>query len=164
MAEGSRVAAHGKQAADTVARETSESAQRVAEGQRRVVDALSEQSDRTFDAVSKANEIYRDAHGTHSEDVSALLNSYSTVAKGFQEIQRAWLETLQKSLQTGVKAPQMLRWSSFSEMAQSHRDLLRESMETLLEGNARVLRIAGRTAEEAARPIEGRARHTVSRQ
>lgn len=158
MAEGSRIAAHAKQAADTATRETAETAHRMTESQRGIADALSEHGGRTLEAVSKASEIYRDAHGAHSEDVSALLNSYSTVAKGFQEIQRAWLETLQKSLETSARAPQMLRWSSFSEIAQSHRELLRESMENLLEGNARVLRIAGKTAEEAARPIEGRAR------
>jgi len=158
MVEASRISATAKSAADTATREAAETTQRIGESQRRMADTIAEQSGRTFEAVNQAHEIYRDATGAHSEDVSALLASYSTVAKGFQEIQRAWLETLQKSLQTSARAPQMLRWSSFSDIAQSHRDLLRESMDALLEGNARMLRIAGKTAEEAARPIEGRAR------
>jgi len=77
-------------------------------------------------------------------------------------MQRTWIETMQKSLQSSVKAPQtMLKWSNFSDMAQSHRELMRESMDALLEGNVRLLRIAGKIAEDAARPIEERARRPV---
>ena len=48
--------------------------------------------------------------------------------------------------------------STFSDVAQGHRDLIRESMDALLQGNARLLRIAGKIAEDAARPIEDRTR------
>jgi len=160
MAEGSRIAAHTKHATETAARDTAETARettrRLGETQAQMADTIAEQSGRTIDAVNRATEIYRDATSAHSEDFAALLSSYSTVAKGLQEIQNVWLETLQRSLQNSVQAPQRLRWSTFSEIAQSHRDMLRESMGQLLETNARVLRIAGKTAEDAARPIEGR--------
>jgi len=161
MAEGSRGAAHGKpavdQAAKTIEREGSATVRQLAEDQRRIADAIAEQGVQTTATVSRAGEIYREATGATTADMTALLSSCSVVAKGLQDIQRAWLETMQKSLQPSVKAPQtMLRWSNFSDIAQSHRDLLRESMAALLEGNVRMLRIAGKIAEEAAHEIEDR--------
>lgn len=136
-----------------------EAVQKIAENQRRLADTITEQSGRTLEAVAQAGEIYRDATGTHSEDVSALLSSASVMARGMQELQRTWMEAVQKSLQTAAKAPQtMLRCTTFSQMAETHRDLLRESMDTWLEGNARMLRLGGKIAEDAARPIESRAR------
>jgi hypothetical protein len=158
MAEPSRISAQVKQAAETTAHETAETARRLTEAHGEVTEAIAEHGSRAIDAVNRAGEIYRDATGAHSEDMAALLSSYSVVAKGLQEIQHVWIDALQKTLQRSVQAPQRLRWSNFSEIAQSHRDMLRENMGNLLEANARVLRIAGKTAEEAARPIEGRAK------
>jgi hypothetical protein len=162
MAEGSRGTMHGKpseQATKIGEREGMAAIPPIAETQRRMADAISEHSGRTFETVSRAGEIYREASGATTEDMTALLSSCSVVAKGLQDIQRVWLEAVQKSLQSSVKAPQsMLRWSNFSDIAQSHRDLLRESMQALLEGNARMLRIAGKIAEDAAHEIEDRTR------
>jgi hypothetical protein len=154
MADGSRTAQ-----ATRNSNPEGEAAQKVAESGRRIADSLTEQSGRALEFVAQAGEMYRDATGAASEDVSALLSSCSVMAKGMQEIQRTWLEALQKSWQTGAKAPQtMLSCSTFSQVAESHRTLLRESMDAWLEGNARVLRLAGKIAEDAARPIESRAR------
>ena len=169
MAEGSRTTSQARPTDDLTAktpprngnpeRLASDAVHKVAEGQRKLADTFTEQSGRTLEAVAQASEIYRDATGATTEDMTALLSSVSVVAKGMQEIQRAWIDTLQQSLQATAKAPQtMLRCSTFSEMAASHRDLLRESMESWLQGNARMLRLAGKIAEDAARPIEGRAR------
>ncbi len=170
MAEGPRTSSQARQADDPRAttqpprnggpeREAVQAAQKVAEGQRRLADTITEQSGRTLESVAQAGEIYRDATGATTEDVTALLSSCSVVAKGMQEIQRAWIEALQQSLQTTARAPQtMLRCTSFSEIAASHRDLMRESMDTWLQGNARLLRLAGKIAEDAALPIEGRTR------
>src|SRR5262249_44698409 len=124
-----------------------------------LADTITEQSDRTLEAVAQAGAIYRDATRTTTEDGNALLSSASVGAKGMQEIQRARIDALQQSLQTPAPAPPtMLRCTTFSEMAATHRDLLRESMDTWLQGDARLLRLAGKIAEDAARPIEGRAR------
>ena len=168
MAEGSRSTSQSRPTDDLAKaaasngspeRETAKAAQKVAESSRRLADTLTEQNDRTLEAVAQAGAIYRDATGTTTEDVNALLSSASVVAKGMQEIQRAWIDALQQSLQATARAPQtMLRCTTFSEMAATHRDLLRESMDTWLQGNARLLRLAGKIAEDAARPIEGRAR------
>ncbi len=165
MAEGSRTSAPrqdeltGKSQATRNGGPEREATQKMAESQRRLADTITEQSGRTLEAVAQAGEIYRDATGATSEDVNALLSSYSVVAKGLQEMQRAWIDTVQKSLQTGAKAPQtMLRCTTFSQIAETHRDLMRESMEAWLDGNARLFRLAGKIAEDAARPIESRAR------
>jgi hypothetical protein len=158
MAEGSRTTAEptGKTRNGGPEREA---AQKMAESQRRLADTITEQSGKTLEAVAQAGEIYRDATGATSEDVNALLSSYSVVAKGLQEMQRAWMEAVQKSLQTGAKAPQtMLRCTTFSQIAETHRELMRESMDAWLEGNAKLFRMAGKIAEDAARPIENRAR------
>jgi hypothetical protein len=91
--------------------------------------------------------------------MTALMSSYSVVARGMQDMQRTWLETVQRSVQSSAKAPQaMLESSDLCEIAQRQRDLMRESMDALLEGNGRMLHLVGKMAEEAARSIEHRGR------
>ena len=161
MAEGAREQTAKAQASRVIGQER-EMAEKVVDSQRRIADTLSEQGGRTLESVAQASEIYRDATGASTEDMTALLSSYSVVAKGMQEIQRCWLDSVQKSVQATAKAPQsMLRCSTLSELARTHRDLMREGMEVLLESNARMLRLAGKIAEDAARPIEDRARRPV---
>jgi hypothetical protein len=166
MAEGSRTTAPPRHDEPTPKSSGSrngaperEVAQKMADNQRRLADSIAEQSGRTLESVAQASEIYRDATGATTEDMTALLSSYSVMAKGLQDIQRAWIDALQRSLRTGAKAPQsMLGCTSFSDVAATHRELIRESMDAWLEGNARMLRLAGKIAEDAARPIEMRAR------
>jgi hypothetical protein len=161
MAEGARDQTAKAQTSRIVGQER-EMAEKVVDSQRRIADTMTEQGGRTLEAVAQASEIYRDATGAQTEDMSALLSSYSVVAKGMQEMQRVWLDSIQKSVQTAAKAPQtMLRSTTLSELARTHRDLMREGMEVLLDGNARMLRIAGKIAEDAARPIEDRARRPM---
>ncbi|MBV8169603.1 MAG: phasin family protein [Alphaproteobacteria bacterium] len=158
MADGAREQTAKAQTSRVIGQER-EMTEKVMDSQRRIADTLTEQSGRTLESVAQASEIYRDATGAHTEDMSALLSSYSVVAKGMQDMQRAWLDSMQKSVQTGAKAPQdMMRATTLSELARIHRDLLRQGMEVLLEGNARMLRLCGKIAEDAARPIEDRAR------
>src|SRR5262249_18757198 len=157
MAEGSRTETVKTQAREAV-QAAQQAAHKVAEGQRHLADTITEQSGRTLESVAQAGEIYRDATGAATPDGSPLLSAASVVAKGMQEMQRTWIEAVQQSLQTSARAPQtMLRCKTFSEIAETHRDLLRESMDAWMQGNARLLRLAGKIAEDAARPIEGRA-------
>jgi hypothetical protein len=158
MAEGAREQTAKAQTSRVVGQER-EIAEKVMDSHRKIADQITEQGGRTLESVAEASEIYRDATGAHTEDMSALLSSYSVVAKGMQDIQRAWLDSVQKSVQTGAKAPQdMMRATTLSELARIQRDLMRQGMEVLLEGNAKMLRLAGKIAEDAARPIEDRAR------
>jgi hypothetical protein len=136
-----------------------EIAEKVVDSQRRIADTLTEQGGRTLESVAQAGEILRDATGAHTEDMTALLSSYSVVAKGMQEMQRTWFDAMQKSVQATAKAPEtMMRCTTLSDLARTQRDLMRQGMEVLLDGNARLLRLAGKIAEDAARPIEDRAR------
>lgn len=158
MAEGARDQTAKAQTSRVIGQER-EMAEKVVDTQRRIADQITEQGGRTLESVAQASEIYRDATGAHTEDMSALMSSYSVVAKGMQDMQRAWLDSVQKSVQTGAKAPQdMMRATTLSELARIQRDLMRQGMEVLLEGNAKLLRLAGKIAEDAARPIEDRAR------
>jgi phasin family protein len=169
-------------AAKTAERETTKTVGQFAEGQRRMGEAATEQGRRTFEtaadtqrrvadsaaeqggrvlaALSRAGEIYRSAIAATAEDMTALLSSYSVVVRGMQDVQRTWLETVQRSVQSSVRAPQtMIGASDPCEVAQRQHDLMRESMDALLEGNGRLLHQVGKLVEDAARSIEERARH-----
>lgn len=154
-----RVEEAGEQTARAGVTALHEGAESAIETQRRLADRLAEHSGRTMESVANAGAIYRDATGATGEDMTALLASASVITQGMQEMQRVWIESLQRSIQTGAKAPQsMLRCTSFQEVAQIQGNLLRENMDTLLESSTRLLRIASRIAQDAARPIEDRAR------
>jgi hypothetical protein len=158
MAEGAREQTAKSQASRVIGQER-EIAEKVVDSQRRIADTLTEQGGRTLESVAQAGEILRDATGAHTEDMTALLSSYSVVAKGMQEMQRTWFDAVQKSVQATAKAPEtMMRCTTLSDLARTHSDLMRQGMEVLLDGNARLLRLAGKIAEDAARPIEDRAR------
>jgi hypothetical protein len=158
MAEGAREQTAKSQASRVIGQER-EIAEKVVDSQRRIADTLTEQGGRTLESVAQAGEILRDATGAHTEDMTALLSSYSVVAKGMQEMQRTWFDAMQKSVQATAKAPEtMMRCTTLSDLARTQRDLMRQGMEVLLDGNARLLRLAGKIAEDAARPIEDRAR------
>src|SRR4051812_36286248 len=99
MADGARDQSAKNQTARVIGQER-ETVEKMVDSQRRIADTLSEQGGRTMEAAAQAGEIYRDATGAQTEDISALMSSYSVVAKGMQEMQRAWLDTVQKSVQT----------------------------------------------------------------
>ena len=146
-----------------------------AEAPRRLFDVVGSQTERVQRSAADAAEIYSGASRSMLGDVQALMSISMIVSQGMQEAQRAWLTSLAGAAQAGARASQgMWRCTDVQQLAELQSEMLTESMNGWLRGSVELLRISGRVAEEALRPVEervrsaepddgGRGRHRVGR-
>ncbi|MDR3532851.1 MAG: phasin family protein [Rhodopila sp.] len=103
----------------------------------------------------QAMDIYRDASERSAERVQSLFSSCVTLGRGLQEIQQAWLEMLDRSMEHAAHKPQdLLRCKTIVEMAEVQRDLYVDAINHAIESSSRLLDLAGRTAQDAVRPLQ----------
>jgi hypothetical protein len=108
-------------------------------------------------STAQAMDIYRDATERSAERLQALFSSYMTFGRGLQNMQHAWLEMLDNSIEHAVHKPQdMLRCKNVIELAEVQRDLYIDAINHVFESTSRLLDIAGRTAQDAVRPLQTR--------
>ncbi|HEY0183811.1 MAG TPA: phasin family protein [Rhodopila sp.] len=109
-------------------------------------------------SAAQAMDIYRDASERSAERVQALFSSYMTFGRGLQNIQHAWLEMVDHTLENAAHKPQdLLRCKNLIELAEVQRDLYIDAINHAFESTGRLLDIAGRTAQDAVRPLQSRA-------
>jgi len=102
-----------------------------------------------------ALDVYRDATERSAERVHALFSSYVTLGRGLQQMQHAWLEMVDHSLQTASHKPQdLLRCKNLVELAEVQRGLYLDTINHAVESGSRLLEMAGRAAQDAARPLQ----------
>ena len=165
----------GLSVADTVAR-TADAAvditQRVAEQGREVIwlgmraaagvngrlaDAGYGRGHRVVGQVARSLDIYREAGEATAANVQALLTSWTSLGRGVQEMQHAWLEMLDRATERSTRKPQdLLRCKSVEEVAQIQRDLWVDSVSHAMEASSTLLQIAGRVTQDAMRPLQSR--------
>lgn len=107
--------------------------------------------------VLAAAEIYGETAQFTADDLHAIATCTSIAAGGMNEFRAAWMDWLNRNLRAGARvSQQIMRCGTLQELAEVQRDFLEESIGSLLQGGAQLLRISGRIAEEARRPIEAR--------
>jgi hypothetical protein len=106
----------------------------------------------------QAMDIYRDATERSAEQVQALLSSYMTFGRGLQHMQRAWIEMIDHSMENAAHKPQdVLRCKNIVELAEVQRDLYLDAINHAFSTTSRLLDLAGRTAQDAVRPLQSHA-------
>lgn len=109
-------------------------------------------------SAAHAMDVYRDASERSAERVQALFSSYMTFGRGLQHMQHAWLEMLDHTIENAAHKPQdLLRAKNMIELAEVQRDLYIDAINHAFELTSRLLEIAGRTAQDAVRPLQSRA-------
>jgi hypothetical protein len=109
-------------------------------------------------SAAQAMDIYRDASEKSAERVQALFSSYMTFGRGLQNMQHALLEMVDHSIEHAAHKPQdLLRCKNMVELAEVQRDLYIDAINHAFESTSRLLEIAGRTAQDAVRPLQSRA-------
>jgi hypothetical protein len=99
-------------------------------------------------------DIYRDASERSAERVQALFSSAMMMGRGLQSIQHAWLEMMDHSIEHAAHKPQdLLRCKNVVELAEVQRDLYLDAINHAFESTGRLLDLAGRTAQDAVRPL-----------
>jgi len=121
----------------------------------RVADISYGRSHHALASATHAMDIYRDASERSAERVQALFASYMTFGRGLQTIQHAWLEMFDHSIEHAAHKPQdLFRCKNIVELAEVQRDLYVDALNHVFESTSRLLDIAGRTAQEAIRPLQ----------
>lgn len=120
----------------------------------RVADISFDRGHRWLASAAQAMDIYRDATERSAGRVQALFASNLTFGLGLQAIQHAWLEMIDHTMDKAARKPwDMLRCNNVVELAEAQRDFYVDAIDRAFESTGRLLDIAGRTAQDAVRPL-----------
>ncbi|MEA2771495.1 MAG: hypothetical protein QOD93_4457 [Acetobacteraceae bacterium] len=124
----------------------------------RVADISFGRGHHLLSSAATAMDIYRDASERSAERVQALFSSYMTFGRGLQNMQHAWLEMIDNTMENAAHKPQdLLRCKNIVELAEVQRDLYIDALNHAFESTSRLLDIASRTAQDAVRPLQSHA-------
>jgi hypothetical protein len=169
-------ASHAREAAQTITETVAETANAAANlsskaaeqsrdallmGVRTAADVSSKVADMNFgrsralmSSAAHAMDVYRDASERSADRVQALFSSAVMVGRGLQTMQHAWLEMIDHTLGHAAHKPQdLLRCKTIVEFAEVQRDLYLDAINNAFESTSRMLDLAGRTAQDAVRPL-----------
>ncbi len=120
----------------------------------RVGDISFGRSHHMMSSAAHAMDVYRSATEQSAEKVHALFSSAMTMGRGLQSMQHAWLEMLDHSMEHAAHKPQdLLRCKNMVELAEVQRDLYLDAINHAFQSTSRLLDLAGRTAQDAVRPL-----------
>jgi hypothetical protein len=103
----------------------------------------------------QAMDVYRNASERSAGQMQALWSSYMAFGRGLQQMQHAWLEMVEQTMGNATRKPQdLLRCKNIVELAEAQRDLYLEAVNYSVDSTGRLLDIAGRTAQDAVRPLQ----------
>ena len=110
-------------------------------------------------AAAIVTDIYRETTESTAQDVQALMTAFSELGLGAQQMQHAWFELINRSLEHATRRPQdLLRCGSPVELAEAQRDLYRDGVAYMVDATTTMLDLIGRTAAHAGRSLESHAR------
>ena len=107
------------------------------------------------EATSRATDVYRESTEFAAERMRVMLSAYSVIAGGLQEMQKTYVEALQRSMEMAASGPrEMMQCKSLSDLASLQRDLLRRGLDEWFESGSKLIGVSSRIAEDAMRPVE----------
>jgi hypothetical protein len=125
----------------------------------KVADMSFDRGHHLLNSTVQALDIYADATERSAERVQALMSSAMVWTRGIQKTQRAWLEMIDHSMERAAHRPQdLLRCTTLVEFAEVQRDLYTNAITHAFESSNRLLELASRAEQEAARPLQSQHR------
>jgi hypothetical protein len=120
----------------------------------RIADIGSSRGRHWLSSATHAMDIYRNASEQSAEHVQALFSSYLTFGRGVQAMQHACLEMTGHTIENATDKPRdLLRCKNMVELAEVQRDLYIGAVNHAVESTSRLLEMAGRTVQDAVRPL-----------
>jgi hypothetical protein len=108
-------------------------------------------------AAVEAAGVYQEASETVTRDLRVFAELPKVALDGIRELSEAMSQVANRTAKANSEATQNLfRCRSFHEVAEIQAGLLKQQVETMLEGGAEVLRITTRLSQSALRPIAQR--------
>jgi len=118
-------------------------------------------------AAAKAGAAFRgydDAAAFNQATIEALLASTALLAKGAEDIAKAWLGFTQRSVRDGTAAAKAVAEAkTLREAVAAQGDYARASFDSLVAESGKVSEISVKVADEALRPIRARVEIAVAR-
>jgi len=100
---------------------------------------------------------YDEVAGFNKGNVEAVMLSGSIVARGVEEIGKAWLDLGQHSLQRSVAIAQALVGArTVQELIELQSNLARATLDRLLAEGVRISELSAKVANEAVAPLQAR--------
>ncbi|MGF9764262.1 phasin family protein [Microvirga sp. 0TCS3.31] len=151
----------GVEGAQTVTRTVQESMQNSLGAFSEMARRSTEQAVRLFGLPSGNAE---DLTGQTSENLRALTQSGTALARGVQDVSREVFELSQKRLQRNLEGlNQLARCRSVTDLVAAQSSLLRDNLEQTLDNSRRIAELTIQVADEATRSATVQAQQTVQR-
>jgi hypothetical protein len=120
----------------------------------RVADISFGRGHHLMSSAAHVMDVYRDASERSAERVQALFSSAMVMGRGLQSMQHAWLEMMDHTMEHAAHKPQdLFRCKNAIEVAEVQRGLYLDAINHAFESTSRLLDLAGRTAQDAVRPL-----------
>ncbi len=117
------------------------------------------QSRKAIEAAAKISDCYREAAEQTTNDVQVLNACALQLFRGGQQMQHAWFDAMQRSLDQMGHKPQMLfNARSPLEAAQLQRDIYGDFVSSFVRSATTMLQLMAETSQEALRPLQQRGR------
>lgn len=127
--------------------------------QARLADVGYGRGHRLIGSSARMIELYREASENTAETVQALVKSYVHLGRGMQEMQRAYLDLLDRAVERSTRKPQdLLRCRSLEEFAGVQRDIYVDAVNHAVEATSTLLDLASRAAQDALEPLQNKGR------
>lgn len=106
---------------------------------------------------------YDEVAGFSQGNVEAVMLSGSIVARGVEDLGKAWLDLGQHSLQRSVAIAQALAGvRTLQELIELQTDLARATLDRLLAESVRISELSAKVANEAVAPLQARVGSALS--
>jgi hypothetical protein len=123
-----------------------------------LADAGFEQSRRALEVTSGITDVYRQAAERASGDVRALFDSWTSLGRGVQRWQQAYVDAVRQSMESMARKRQdLVQANSPVQFAEVQRDLYVDLMKHTLKASTTLLQLTGQIAQDAVRPLQERA-------
>lgn len=140
-----------KEVVESVVKAGSEAA---AKGYEQAVAMTKDQVERTSSAVFQG---YDEIASLGKDNIDACVESGNIVAKGFEDLSKAWMSFAQSSMDAQVAiSKQLLGVKSFREAVDMQTSFTKTSFDTAMAESAKLTELSVKVANEAMTPIQDR--------
>jgi hypothetical protein len=124
---------------------------------RQAADMMRQQGEQVRLMFSLPTEAYRSLTDYSKADIDAMLQSSARLARGLQEMGWEVTQFTQQSVRLSMQlANDLMECRTVEDMVSRQTDFVRESVDVLLSGSARLLSMSSRVTSDAVSPLNER--------
>jgi Phasin protein len=116
-----------------------------------------EQSRRVVETTARVTDVYRQAAERASGDLRALFDSWTSLGRGLQQWQQAYVDAVRQPVESMARKGQdLVQTNSPVQFAEVQRDLYVDLVNHTFKASTTLLQLAGQITQEAVRPLQER--------